>query len=270
MQLRKTYKKYEGKLMPISLTEPSTQSNARNKSFQGLSASEVLERRASGQGNVSPLKTSRSYLQIVRANVFTTVNTILFVLGLALIILGQTSDALVPVSVVFFNVLVSVVQELRAKRTLDHIALLTRPQATAIREGQEQLIDPGEIVVGDLLVVRPGDQIVVDGPVVGDGRLEVDESLLTGESDPISKHAGDVLYSGSFCLSGSAYYQAEKVGAASVANQLTAGARTFRRVSTPLQGHIDLIIQVMLLVAVFFETLVVLNAWIHPLPLVKS
>lgn len=252
------------------LSEQITQSNARIWSLQGLSESEVMERRTNGGGNVAPLKTSRSYLQIVRENVFTPINTILFVLGIVLIILGQTSDALISVSVVFFNVLVSVVQEIRAKHTLDHIALLTRPQATAVREGQERLVDPGEIVVGDLLVVRPGDQIVVDGPVVDDGRLEVDESLLTGESDPISKRKDDMLYSGSYCLSGSACYQAEKVGTASVANQLTAGARAFRRVYTPLQRQINLIIQVMLLVAIFFELLLLLNAQIHLLPLVKS
>jgi cation-transporting ATPase E len=256
--------------MSISLSEQSTQSNSHIQSFQGLSESEVLERRSSGKGNVAPLKTSRSYLQIIRANVFTTVNTILFVLGITLIILGQTSDALVSVSVVFFNVLVSVVQELRAKHTLDHIALLTRPQATAVREGQEQLIDPGEIVVGDLLMVRPGDQIVVDGPVVGDGRLEVDESQLTGESNPISKHTGDVLYSGSFCLSGIAYYQAEKVGRDSIANQLTAGARSFRRVYTPLQRQLNVIIQALLVVAIFFEVLLAMSSWINHTPFVNS
>src|SRR5215471_9897048 len=256
--------------MSTSLLEQKTQSGANSERFNGLSASEVLERRTNGQGNRASLKTSRSTLQIVRENVFTTVNTILFVLGIVLIILGQISDALVSVSVVFINVLVGVVQELRAKRTLDRIALLTRPQVAAIREGQEQLIDPGEIVAGDLLVVRPGDQIVVDGPIVNDSRLEVDESLLTGEADPVSKRTGDWLYSGSFCLSGSAYYEAEKVGASSVANQLTTEARAFRRVSTPLQRQINLIIQVMLLVAIFFELLVVLNSWIHPIPLVKS
>jgi cation-transporting P-type ATPase E len=108
--------------MPISLSEQITQSSARSGSIQGLSASEVMERRANSQGNRATLKTSRSSLQIVRENVFTTVNTILFVLGIVLIILGQTSDALVSVSVVFINVLVGVVQELRAKRTLDRIA----------------------------------------------------------------------------------------------------------------------------------------------------
>lgn len=256
--------------MLTSLSEQATQSNVRLGGLQGLSASEVMERRTNGQGNKAPQKTSRSYLQILRENVFTPINTILFVLGIVLILLGQTSDALVSVSVVFINVLVSVVQEIRAKRTLDRIALLTRPQAVAMREGHEQFIDPSEIVVGDLLVVRPGDQIVVDGPVVGDSRLEVDESLLTGEADPVSKRTGDWLYSGSFCLSGSACYQAEKVGAESVANQLTAGARAFRRMYTPLQRQISVIIQIMLLVAIFFEMLLVLNAQIHHFPLVQS
>jgi cation-transporting P-type ATPase E len=256
--------------MPTYISEHITQSNARILSLRGLSESEVMKRRANGEGNRAALKTSRSYLQIVRENVFTSINTILFVLGITLIMLGQISDALVSVSVVFVNVLVSVVQEIRAKRTLDSIALLTRPQAVVMREGQERMIDPGEIVVGDLLVVRPGDQILVDGPIVDDSRLEVDESLLTGESDPISKHLGDWLYSGSFCVSGSAYYRAEKVGSASVANQFTAGARAFRRIYTPLQRQINLIIQIMLLVAVFFEILLVINSRIHQIPLVKT
>src|SRR5215469_16435260 len=238
--------------------------------LQGLSDSEVATRRASGQGNVAPLRTSRSYTQIVRENVFTSVNIIVFVLGLALLFLGQTSDAIVSVSVVSFNVLVSVVQEIRAKRTRDRIALLTRPQATVIREGQERLIDPGEIVLGDLLVVRPGDQIVVDGPLAGAGRLAVYDSLLTVESHPVSKHVGETLYSGSFCISGSACYRAEKVGAKSVANQLTAGARAFRRVYTPLQRQINMVIQAMLLVAIFLELLLAIDSQIHHIPLVKS
>ena len=236
-------------LMTIYLPEHTTHSSRHISLLQGLSESEAMLRCASGQGNVAPLRTSRSTLQILRENVFTSVNTILFVLGFVLIFLGQTSDAMIAVSVAFFNVLVSVVQEIRAKRTLDRIALLTRPSASVMREGHERLIDPSEIVMGDLLAVRPGDQVVVDGPVVESGRLEVDESLLTGESDPVSKRTGDWLYSGSFCLSGSAYYGAEKACAESMANQLTTGARAFRRVYTPLQRQINLIIQVMLLVA---------------------
>jgi magnesium-transporting ATPase (P-type) len=128
--------------MTIYLPEHTTHSYTHISLLQGLSESEAKVRRASGQGNVAPLRTSRSTLQILRENVFTPVNTILFVLGLALIVLGQTSDAIVSVSVAFFNVLVGVVQEIRAKRTLDHIALLTRPKASVMREGHERLIDP--------------------------------------------------------------------------------------------------------------------------------
>ena len=151
--------------------------------LRGLSESEVIARRARGLGNAVRLQTSRSYLQILRQNAFTFINTVLFSIGLVLILMGRTGDAVVTAGLVLMNVVVGVVQEGRAKRTLDRIALLMRPQATVIREGQERTVDPAELVVGDVLVIRPGDQIVVDGQVLGDGRVDVDESLLTGESD---------------------------------------------------------------------------------------
>src|SRR5919205_191105 len=208
--------------------------------LQGLPEIEVAAQRSKGLGNSMPVQVSRSYFQIIRENVFNSINTILFLLGIALVLLGRVSDALVAVGVVLVNVIVSVVQEVHAKQTLERIVLLTRPSATVIRDGQERQVDPGEIVVGDLLLVRPGDQIVVDGPVVGESTMNADESLLTGESDLVSKRTGDTAYSGSFCVNGSAYYQAEKVGTNSVASQLTTGARSFRRVYTPLQKRISL------------------------------
>jgi cation-transporting P-type ATPase E len=240
--------------------------------LQGLSQSEVLARRSSGLGNDVRLKTSRSYSQILRENVFTFVNDVLFGLGIALIALGRISDALVSVGVVLLNTVVSVVQEVRAKRTLDHIALLSRPKATVIRDGQEQPVDLSEIVQGDILLVRPGDQIVVDGAIVGPerGRIDVDESLLTGESDLIAKGLGDPVFSGSFCVTGSALYEAQKVGAASLAHQITAGAQAFRRVYTPLQRQIDLIVRVILLVAVYFEIMLVVESLLNRSPLVES
>jgi len=163
--------------------------------LQGLTADEVAERRAQGLGSVPPPATSRSYTQILRDNVFTTVNMILFAIGFALVLVGQYVDALVSLGVISFNLVISLAQEVRAKRTLDRIALLTRPQATVMRNAREQQLDPGEIVVDDILVLHPGDQIVVDGPIIGDGRVEMDESLLTGESDLVTKQAGDRLYS---------------------------------------------------------------------------
>jgi cation-transporting P-type ATPase E len=228
--------------------------------LEGLSEREVKVLRARGQGNSMPPQTGRTYWQIVRDDVFPLVNTILYVLCLTLLLLGQISEAVISAGVVLLNAFISVIQEVRAKRMLARITLLTRPKATVIRDGQERSVDPSELVVGDLLRIHAGDQIVVDGPVVGDGRLEVDESLLSGESNPITKQGGDRLYSGSFCLTGSAYYRAEKVGSESVAGQLTKGARTFRRVSTPLQRQINLIIQSLLLVALYLESILVLDA----------
>ena len=210
--------------------QPQELENIPASTLQGLSENEVAARRAQGLGNTMPVKTSRSYVQIVRENIFNPINNVLYSLGITLALLGKISDALISVGVVSMNVTVSVIQEVRAKRTLDRIAVLTRPKATAMRSGKEQSVDPGDVVVGDILLVRPGDQIVVDGPVLSTNRLDVDESLLTGESNLVEKRIGDHLYSGSFCVNGSAYYQAEKVGAQSVAYGLAAGARAFRRI----------------------------------------
>jgi len=256
--------------MPGDSTKQEIQEKERSADLQGLSENEVAERRRHGLGNTASFKSSRSYALILRENLFVPVNIIMFALGLALILLGQVSDALISVGVAFFNVVVGTVQEIRAKRTLDRIILLTRPQATVVRVGREQLIDPGELVVGDLLLLRPGDQVIVDGRLVSDEHPEVDESLLTGESEPVQKQQGDWLYSGSFCVSGSAYYLAEKVGAQSLAHRLTEDARAFRRVYTPLQRQITVIMQLMLLVALFLEILLILAVRDNRLSLVTS
>ncbi len=236
----------------------------------GLTEAEARERRAQGMGNQASVPTSRSYRQILKENVFTFINIVLFGLGTVLVILGRTGDALVSVGVITVNVIASVVQEIRAKRILDHIALLTRPEARVIRAGQERMVDPAEIVVGDLLSVRPGDQFVVDGEVVSARHLEVDESLLTGESNPVTKWPGDPVYSGSFCVSGSGAYDAKKVGTDSLANQLTASARAYRRVLTPLQRQVNLVVRVLLLLAIYFELLMALDSAFERLPFVQT
>ena len=237
--------------------------------IQGLSEAEAAARRARGQGNHVPLSTTRSYVQIVRENVFTFINNVLFALGVALVLLGRVSDAAVSVLVVLFNVLVSVAQEIRAKRALDRIVLLTRPKATVVRAGRERQADPSEVVLGDVLRVQVGDQIVVDGQVVA-GRMDVDESLLTGESDLVTKRAGDPVYSGSFCVTGSAWYEAQKVGLQSYANQVTAGARAFRRILTPLQTEVNLVIRVLILVVVYIEILLAASSYFNETPIVES
>ena len=242
----------------------------RTERTVGLTESEAVARRARGEGNDAAIRTGRSYAQIARENVFTFINFVLFGLGLALVLLGRWSDAVVSVGVVGINLLVGVIQEIRAKRTLDRIALLTRPTATVIRDGHARSVDPAEIVVGDVLRLAPGDQIVVDCVVLDGGHMEVDESLLTGESDLISKAPGDSVYSGGFCVSGGGCFEATHVGSTSLANRLTAGARAFRRIYTPLQQEINRVVRLILVLAIGMELLLVVAAFIERLPMVES
>jgi cation-transporting P-type ATPase E len=225
-------------------------------SLTGLTPQEVIARRAAGQGNTAKIQTGRSYAQIFQENLFTFINGIFFTISLVMFLLHRPSDGVLVVVVIFGGVIVNIYQEIWAKRQLDAIALLTRPKATVIRAGQEDNIDPEEVVFGDILVLRPGDQILVDGDIVGDGRVEVDESLLTGESDLIPKQAGLAVYSGSFCVSGTACYEAQKVGAETVAYKLMSGAKAYRRSLTPLQVEINVMIRVFMLIACFLWVLV--------------
>ncbi|MDG2990266.1 HAD-IC family P-type ATPase [Candidatus Synechococcus calcipolaris G9] len=225
----------------------------------GLTTAEVIACQEAGLTNAQGKESNRSYKDILRENFLTFINGVFFFISLVLVILGRPGDVIAIVLVVFLNTIISVIQEMRAKQQLDQIALLTRPRVTVIRDRQEQIIDPAAVVQGDILLAQPGDQIVVDGVVVGSGQMQVDESLLTGESDRIVKQAGDGVYSGSFCVSGSAAYRAEKVGAASTANQLTAEAKVHHRKLTPLQREINLIIRVILALAIFLWILVLLS-----------
>jgi cation-transporting ATPase E len=229
----------------------------------GLSETEVVSRRSKGLGNDVEFRTSRPYRQIFLENVFTFFNIVLFILGLLLVLLGKPSEAFITTGVVFVNVIVATIQEVRAKQKLDQIALLTRPKAKVIREGQEREVDPAEIVLGDLLVVEPGDQIVVDGEITSDSRIDVDESLLTGESALVPKGPGEELYSGTFCVTGRASYEAKRVGADSVASQITVGARSYKREYTPLQREVNLIIRILLALILFLGALVIVGAVIN-------
>ncbi|MBD2771013.1 HAD-IC family P-type ATPase [Iningainema sp. BLCCT55] len=227
--------------------------------LQGLSQNEVIQRRAAGLGNDVKFQSSRSYRQILRENVFTFINAVFFGISLVFILLGRFGDAILVVVVVFGAMLVSVYQEIWAKQKLDRIALLNRPKAVVIRSGREAEIDPNEIVVGDIIPVHAGDQILVDGVVIGLGRIEVDESLLTGESDLIPKVAGDQIFSGSICVSGSVYSQTEKVGNQTTAHNLVTGARAYRQALTPLQREINQVIRVFLLTACFLWILTIIG-----------
>lgn len=236
----------------------------------GLTESEAQARRQQGQGNDIALKTSRSYWDIIRHNVLNLINIILFSIGAVMVAIGRPSEALTSVGVIALNIIVGVYQEIRAKRQLDRIALLTRPKITVVRENQEKVIDPSELVKGDIVVVNPGDQIVVDGLIVGDGRIEVDESLLTGESDLIVKVQGDKVLSGSFCVTGKALYEATHVGAESFANKLTENARKFELASTPLQREINFLLRLLMLLAAFIGFIIFIAAIVSSAPFMRQ
>ncbi len=228
----------------------------------GLSEAEVAQRTAQGLVNVARAKAGRSYAQIAKDNLLTFFNLVLFTLGLILLLLGSPRDAFFTAAIAFLNAIVGTVQEVRAKRKLDKIALLTRPKATVIRAGQEQQIDPAAVVQDDLVVLGPGDQAIVDGPVV-QGAADFDEALLTGEADPVPKREADQVLSGSYVLNGRLVYQAQKIGDASFANQLVQRARQFKREQTPLQKEVNLVVRVLLLVVAFFGAMIAINQIIN-------
>lgn len=239
-------------------------------SLTGLSNAEVLARRGRGQGNNVKFATSRSYRDILSSNILNTINIILFTIGALMIAIGRASDAIATVGLILFNIVIGVVQEIRAKRQLDHIALLTRPKISVMRENREVQVDPSELVLGDLIVVRAGDQMVVDGIVVGDGKMSVDESLISGESDTVHKAAGDRVLSGSFCVSGGGMFEATQVGNDSYANRITANARKFQLSRTPLQREIAFVLRLIVLLAIFIGGIQLIGTIISKVPLMRQ
>src|SRR6202011_2298144 len=173
-----------------------TTTPGRETPLSGLTADEVAARVARGQTNASGERTSRSLAEILRANILTRFNFILGTLLVAILAVGQIQDALFGI-VLVSNSLIGIVQEVRAKRTLDRLAVLNAPRARVVRDGEIQEIPVEQVVLDDLLELRTGDQVPADGIVRTSQGLELDESLLTGESDPVAKQPGDEALSGS-------------------------------------------------------------------------
>jgi cation-transporting P-type ATPase E len=192
----------------------------------GLSASEVAQRVAAGATNSSTVRTSRTVLEIVRANVFTFFNGLLAALWVVAVASGRWQNALFG-GVVVANAGIGIVQELRAKRTLDRLAVLNAPLARVVRDGAEREVAVAEVVLDDLLGIAAGDQVPADGVVRSSGGLAVDESLLTGEAEPVSKVVGDPLWSGSIVVAGRGRAQVTAVGDDAYAARLATEARQF-------------------------------------------
>lgn len=210
----------------------------------GLTEEEAAARRAAGMANRVTHHASRTYWDILRQNAYPAINGVLLSVAVLLVAWGLYVEALVTAGPVLAIIVVGVVQEGRAKRALDRIAVLTRPRATVVRGGAERVVDPDELVLGDLFVVRRGDEVVLDGVVVG-GHAELDESLLTGESDPAPREVGDTVWSGSAVVSGALLVEATAVGIESLAGRIVAEARgTAADRRTPVQHEIAVMIWV--------------------------
>ncbi|MCM3658037.1 HAD-IC family P-type ATPase [Agromyces mediolanus] len=225
---------------------------------RGLSRAEAERRAASGFANIASDASSRSLWSILRANVFTLFNGIV-VGGFALLFaLGRWQDALFGFAAIA-NAAIGVTQEYRAKRALDRLALLHAPRARVVRDGEEQELAVREVVLGDLLVLRAGDQVTADGVVLDGRRLEADESLLTGESDPVDKLPGDRVLSGSIVVAGQGRAVVTAVGDQAFAATLTAEAKRFSLVASELRGSVDRILK-WITWAIFPIMIVVVNA----------
>jgi cation-transporting ATPase E len=223
-------------MMEGSATAPGVTSD------QGLTAEEVRDRVSRGLSNDAGDRTSRTYSEIIRANVFTRFNAILGTMLAVILVVGQIQDATFGIILVA-NAAIGIVQEIRAKRTLDRLAVLSAPKARVVRAGDVSEIAVEDVVLDDLLELRTGDQVPADGEVRRATGLEIDESLLTGEADPVDKAAGDEVLSGSFVVAGSGRVQATRVGADAYARKLAAEARRFTLVRSELVEGINTLLR---------------------------
>ncbi|MFI1518488.1 HAD-IC family P-type ATPase [Kitasatospora cineracea] len=208
----------------------------------GLSGAEVAERVARGQLNDVPVRSSRSVREIVRANVFTRFNAIIGVMFGIILVVGPIQDGLFGL-VIVANTAIGIVQEMRAKKTLDSLALIGEARPQVRRDGAAVQVSAGEIVLDDTVLLGVGDKVVVDGTVTEADALEVDESLLTGEPDPVHKRPGDHVMSGSFVVAGAGAFTATKVGREAYAAKLAEEASRFTLVKSELRTGIDQILR---------------------------
>ncbi|HEY3834052.1 MAG TPA: HAD-IC family P-type ATPase [Acidimicrobiia bacterium] len=208
----------------------------------GLSAEEVAERVARGATNQTSARTSRTLSEIARANIFTRFNAILGAMLVITLSLREPADSLFGI-VLVVNALIGIVQEYLAKRKLDALAVVNAPRARVVRDGQRSEVSVDDVVLDDIVEIETGDQVCADGVLIKSVGLELDESLLTGESDPVEKPDGTQVLSGSFVVAGHGRFQATQVGSSAYAQRLATEARRFSLVSSELQAGTDQILK---------------------------
>lgn len=225
----------------MSLRHPGSADSADSANsidLMGLTQSEVDQRIAAGETNDAPDANSRSLASIIKENTLTWFNFLIGSMWIVMLIVAPWQDSLFGF-VIVANTLIGTIQEYRAARTLQKLAVIGEAKPVVRRDGTDLEISTTQIVLGDLIVLRTGDQIVVDGEIEQSQGLEIDESLLTGEADPVDKQIGDTAMSGSFVVAGSGYMRATKVGRDSFAAGLTEAAKQFHVTNSELRDALN-------------------------------
>lgn len=223
----------------------------------GLSADIVASRIEQGYDNFVKKKSGKSYVTIFLTNIFTFFNILTFIVAAALIVVGAKFTQLFFMVIILANIFIGIFQEIRSKMKIDKLSLISAPSAVAIRDGERYVIPTSDVVLDDILLFELGKQICADSIVVK-GECEVNESMLTGESEPVKKKVGDMLYSGSFICSGSVVARVDKVGAANYVETLTSYAKKYKKPKSELMNSIKLIIKVL---SPFIIVLGALTVW---------
>ena len=214
----------------------------------GLTDEQVNARIAEGKVNADENPNTRTYKQIVRENTLTFFNFLNLVLLVLVLLVGSYKNAFF-VCIIIINTLIGIAQEIRAKKTIDKLAILTARKSVVIREGQKWTVPTEELVLDDVVCLKTGDQVPADARIL-EGGLEVNESLLTGESDNLPKNEGDELFSGSFVTSGEACCQIIHVGKDNYAAQITSEAKEFKRHNSELKNSLNAILKVISIIIV--------------------
>jgi cation-transporting ATPase E len=225
---------------------------------QGLTSAEVAERVRRGQVNRTRRSDWADYRSIASRNLFTLFNLMVVPAAVALFWLHEPQAGLAVSGMAVVNSAIGLVQEVRAKRHLDRLAILVETRARVVRDGRVQEVPAGDVVLDDCILLQAGDTVVADGTVLESRYLEVDEALLTGESDPVRRGPGERLLSGSVCAAGEGAYRADKVGASAFAQSTSAEARRYSYTSSPMTHVINVIIEALTVTAVVLSALYVL------------
>ena len=225
----------ETQTMEITLEKRIPTTRYRPDHQTGLTAQQVQEHRMHGWTNQPVDPPSKTTKEIIQENVFTYFNLIFLVLAVLLCLVGSFRD-LTFLPVIVLNTLIGIIQETRAKKVLDNLTMLNAPHAMVIRDGKKSQINAEDLVVDDIVIFEAGNQVCADAEVCA-GEVQVNESLLTGESDEITKRKGDQLMSGSFIVSGQCHARLDKVGADSYISRLTLEAKAMQNTEQSFSGQ---------------------------------